>query len=152
MKKLIMQLVLVLTMAFGLGMGTSALADNVVSRGETQVGITFTGNPTTRISDDKIPNGKTPTKTSSAATTVSHGNDLRRNGTGGSTADNANPGKKKAGVTALKAAAADVLAGRLPQTSEVQSLLADLVGILLLIVVILATIIYHQARQLREKE
>ncbi|WP_204119998.1 hypothetical protein [Levilactobacillus wangkuiensis] len=151
MKKLIMQLVLVLTMAFGLGMGTSALADNVVSRGETQVGITFTGNPTTRISDDKIPNGKTPTKTSGAATTATHGHDLRRDGAGGSTADNANPGKK-AGVTALKAAAADVLAGRLPQTSEVQSLLADLVGILLLIVLILVAIIYHQARQLQEKE
>jgi len=52
----------------------------------------------------------------------------------------------------LKAAAADVLAGRLPQTSEVQSLLADLVGILLLIVLILVAIIYHQARQLQEKE
>ncbi|TGD19731.1 hypothetical protein [Levilactobacillus suantsaiihabitans] len=160
MKKFIMKLMLVLTLACVLSLGTSALADNVVSRGETQVGITFTGSSVTGTADDEIPTGKTPMKIPSAADTAerhgrSGGTQRTQNGRAGATATTPNTSvaqPRKHGLWAAKAAAADMLAGRLPQTNEVQSLLADMVGILLLLVVILAAIVYWQARLLRERE
>jgi len=144
-KKVLLQLALLLVVASGLGMGTSALAQTVGnSSGTTQVGIRFTDNRASTLShggdsatiDGSIPNG---TK-------------RNRNGSGTGDAVNSPTSNGRSGVTTLRAAAADTLAGRLPQTSEARMFLASLVGIFLLIALILALLINQQARLLREKE
>ncbi|MFC6260509.1 hypothetical protein [Levilactobacillus fujinensis] len=164
MNKTLKQLMLVLTLVLGLGMGTSTLAKaQTTDTGSTSVGITFTGNnsrtstttpvtPTVKDGsdgdaiNDTIPDGTKVTKTSTPKT--------------GSAADTvtpvststASPRKGGSGVAAVKSTMAALAAGRLPQTGEVQSILADLVGILLLMVLILGLVVYHQARLLRERE
>lgn len=145
MKKILLRLALLLIVASGIGMGTSALAQTVNNRSRTtQVGIRFTGNSKSELSrggdsatiDRSIPNG---TK-------------RNRNGLGAGDAVNSPTSNGRSGVTTLRAAAADTVAGRLPQTSEARMFLASLVGIFLLIALILALLIYQQARLLREKE
>ncbi|MDT6979540.1 LPXTG cell wall anchor domain-containing protein [Levilactobacillus zymae] len=159
MTKKFMQLMLVLTLILGFSGGTSALA--ATGTGHTTTGITFVGGPTNTTngssselnsngagangttaadngtdpdgaaSNKKIPNGKKPiTKT-------------------GKSADQVAPTTHRSAVKAITTA---VLSGRLPQTNEVQSVLIELIGLLLLVVLVLSIIIRRQARLLREKE
>ncbi|WP_261809314.1 LPXTG cell wall anchor domain-containing protein [Levilactobacillus humaensis] len=135
MKKLILRVVLVLTLVLGLGASTPALALDVYHTGRTEAGITFTPNPNAKptvhngssgaLVDPKIPSAKKPTVTKTKT-------------------------KPSTGVL-VRSAAADVIAGKLPQTNEVQALLVSMVGFLLLIVLMLLALIYRQARLLRER-
>jgi len=158
MNRTLKQLMLVLTLICGLAMGTSTLAKaQTTDTGSTSTGITFIGNgsqrstvdPTTPtvhegsdgdIANGGIPDGTKPTQVASK----------------GSADDTASPvttpRKGGSGAAAVKSAVAAIASGRLPQTGEVQSILADLVGILLLMVLILGLVVYHQARLLRERE
>lgn len=135
MKKLILRIVLVLTVALGLGASTPALALDVYHTGQTNGSITFTPNPNAKpaihkgssgaLVDPKIPGGDKPTVTKTKT-------------------------KPSTGVL-VRSAAADVIAGKLPQTNEVQALLVSTVGFLLLIVLMLLALIYRQARLLNER-
>lgn len=136
MKKIITRLVLVIIVAIGFGAGTSALARTTNSSGVTTTGVTFTGSPTkvTRGGggDTGVPNG--PVKPKPA------------NGGSGAMIT---PGRHSRAKT-LKATAADIVAGKLPQTSDAQMMLVSLVGFFLLIVLLLLALIYRQARKLQE--
>lgn len=135
MRKLVLKVVLVVTVILGLGASTPALALDVYHTGQTQAGITFTPNPNAKLAihkgssgalvDPKIPSAKKPTITKTKA-------------------------KPSTGVL-VKSAAADVIAGRLPQTNEVQALLVTMVGFLLLVALMLLALIYRQARLLGER-
>ncbi|WP_125681612.1 LPXTG cell wall anchor domain-containing protein [Levilactobacillus yonginensis] len=145
MKKVLLRLVLLLIVASGLEMGTSALAQTVSnSSGTTQVGIRFTDNHTSNLSHGGDP--------ATIDGSIPNGTKRNKNGLGAGDALNPPTSNGRSGVTTLRAAAADTVAGRLPQTSEARMFLASLVGIFLLIALILALLIYQQARLLREKE
>ncbi|MGX6427575.1 LPXTG cell wall anchor domain-containing protein [Levilactobacillus yonginensis] len=142
MKKFIFRLVLMFAVVLGLGMETSALARTTGS-GATHVGVSF------------INHSPVPQKGSDGDIGVPTGHKRAKDSdnskkTDGATVDPGNK-KKRAMGTALTSAAADVVAGRLPQTSEAQMLLTSLVGIFLLIAIILAILVYRQARQLQER-
>ncbi|WP_164511480.1 LPXTG cell wall anchor domain-containing protein [Levilactobacillus cerevisiae] len=132
MKKILLRVVLVLTLVLGFSASTPALAKHVFSTGTTEAGITFTANPNAEtgraaaIVDRQIPSAKKATVTKKTV-------------------------KPSPGVL-VKTAAADVIAGRLPQTNETQALLVTMLGLLLLIVMLLLALIYRQARLLRERE
>lgn len=157
MKKLIGSLILTLTVILGLSLRVPGLADTTTQ--QTTVGITFTDDATTGGQHDQA---TTPKQGSASATTTA--NRTIPNGKQPLTQTGQAADQKSAEATAtttaakrrhpatLKAAAADLLAGRLPQTSDVQTVLINLIGILLLIVVILSLIIRRQARLLRERE
>ncbi|WP_143462394.1 RodZ family helix-turn-helix domain-containing protein [Levilactobacillus enshiensis] len=170
MKGKLKQLVLVFALILGVVMGTSTLANaQTAGNKSTSVGITFIGN------GSQVSTGSNPDTVDPATPTVKDGsdgdaiNDAIPDGTkvtktatpkNGGSADTAAPvstvatapQKGGSGASAVKSAVAALAAGRLPQTGEVQSILADLVGILLLMVLILGLIVYHQARLLRERE
>lgn len=143
MKKFIMWFVLTLTLTVGVGMGTPALAKTVVgTSGTTQTSVYIIGNPETPVETKgaaDLPAG--PIKKKSAGNTQTAGD---------------NNGKKKSTpanlATVVKAGSADLIAGRLPQTSESRMFLMSVFGLLLLIVAILSMIVYHQARLLKERE
>lgn len=142
MKKFLIRLLLMLCVTFGLGMGTSALAQTVTrSSGSTTVGVRFVNNNINHGGDPAIIDGSIPT-----------GKHSTKEKDGAGDAVNSPTSNGRSGVTTLRAAAADTVAGRLPQTSEARMFLASLVGIFLLIALILALLIYQQARLLREKE
>jgi len=142
MKRIIMWVVLTLTLIVGVGAGTPALAKTVVGTGgTTQTSVYIVGNPQkSRLAAlvNNIPSGTTPT-------TGSDGDEV--------TGTPTNSRKSTPAVaTVVKAGSADLVAGRLPQTSESRMFLMSIFGILLLIVLILSVIVYRQARLLRERE
>lgn len=146
MKRILAKLGLIFVLALGIYAGTSVLA-RASTTGDTKVGITFVGGNSQSqkpksggTGNEGIPTGKTPTKTTSGT------DDDTVNG--GKKANQQSPKKVSAVKTLLRAAAT----GRLPQTNGVQSLLLNLVGILLLLVLILMAVIYRLARKLRERE
>lgn len=143
-------LIVLATLSLGIGVGSSALAATTTSDGHTSAGITFEGNTSSNSSSAgsdsvnpggagdgttdnsvDIPNGKTPT---------------------GSKGDRITGKPAQTLGKTIHKTAADLLSGRLPQTGETQSVLIGLVGILLLLVIILATVVIRQARLLRERE
>ncbi|TGD19735.1 hypothetical protein [Levilactobacillus suantsaiihabitans] len=151
MKKLVMQLVLVLTLMIGVGAGTPALAKTVSGTGgTTRTSVYIVGNANlARLTagnhadegDGNVPSGDKPTTA---------GNDADQS------VNNRQPAKKKSApgavVTMVKAGSADLIAGRLPQTSESRVFLMSVFGLLLLTVLMLSLIVYHQARLLKERE
>lgn len=155
MKKAIVRLILGLALMIGVGVGTPALASTVAgTSGTTKTSVTIIGNPTaSRLASGtgadeaskNVPDGKQPT---AKAKNQSQGQADQVNGN--------QPVKKKSApgavVTMVKAGSADLIAGRLPQTSESRVFLMSVFGLLLLIVLILSTIVYHQARLLKERE
>lgn len=147
MKKFIFRLVLMFAVVLGLGMETSALARTTGS-GVTHVGVSFINhspaNPSVKPKKGQADDIGVPTVQKK---NKDNGN---KKGNDGATVDPRNK-NKRAGATVLTSAAADVVAGRLPQTSEAQMLLTSLVGIFLLIAIILAILVYRQARQLQER-
>ncbi|WP_258115766.1 LPXTG cell wall anchor domain-containing protein [Levilactobacillus yiduensis] len=144
MKKLIMWFVLTLTLTIGVGMGTPALAKTVVgTSGTTQTSVYIIGNP------------EAQTRTSGAAADLPAG-PIKKKSAGDTQTAGDNNGKKKSTpanlATVVKAGSADLIAGRLPQTSESRMFLMSVFGLLLLIVAILSMIVYHQARLLKGRE
>lgn len=140
MKKILLRVILVLVLVLGFGANTPALARHVFGTGTTQAGITFVANPNSQKGDD---------------------GDAVNTGKAGALVDEKIPSGKKVTVTKnpvtspgvlVKSAAADIIAGRLPQTNETQALLVTLLGLMLLIVMILLGLVYHQARLLKERE
>lgn len=134
MKKVLIRILLVLTLIMSFSASTPALAKHVFSTGTTNGGITFIANPNqpkaqtgsaAALVDQQIPSAKQVTVTKHVVTSP---------------------------AVLVKSAAADVIAGRLPQTNETQALLVTLLGLLLLIVMVLLGLVHHQARLLREKE
>jgi len=151
-KKLIMSVILSVTLVVGVGVGTPALATTVGGTGgTTQMGVHIIGNPQQqRLADlvDQIPSGQTPT-------TGADGDRLTGSQPTASKKTGSKTGNKQtvpgAVVTAVKSGSADLVAGRLPQTSESQLFLVSLFGMLLLMVVVLAMLVYQQARRIRER-
>lgn len=153
MKKVVRYLILVLTLMIGIGAGTPALANPVKgTSGITKTSVYIIGNPNAKrltsgnradTGSGNVPDGKQPTATS------------KHQGQADQAAGN-QPTKQKSApgavVTMVKAGSADLMAGRLPQTSESRIFLMSVFGLLLLIVLILSTIVYHQARLLKERE
>jgi LPXTG-motif cell wall-anchored protein len=153
MKRIFMRLVLVLTVLIGLGAGTPALATTVGGTGgNTGTAVTIHANPNAAKLDgsgvgagadegsDTIPNGKKPSIKNKTQ-------DDQATATGNKKASPA-----AAVATVVKAGSADLIAGRLPQTSESRMFLTSIFGLLLLIVLILSVTVYRQARLLRERE
>lgn len=159
MKKLMGSLILTLTIILGLSLSVPGLADTTTTQ-QTTVGITFTDDTTTGGQHDQATTPKQggASATTTANRTIPNGKKPLTKQTGqaadqeNSKATATTKQAKRRHPTTLKAAAADLLAGRLPQTSDVQTVLINLIGILLLIVVILSLIIRRQARLLRERE
>ncbi|MFC6290441.1 hypothetical protein [Levilactobacillus angrenensis] len=148
-----MQLLLAFTLMLGLSMTISTLVQ-ADSTGNSKVGITIVNNQVTTIKGhagdtemQNIPDGKSPTRSSTSLRT-SHDGDTA---SGQRATGQSQVAPRKTKRSAIHEVATAIATGRLPQTSEVQSLLTNLVGILLLIVLVLAMIVYHQARLLREK-
>jgi len=157
MKKLIMRLVLVLTVLVGVGAGTPALANTVGGTdGHTSTSVKITANPNaTRLDlsgggsgagadsgSDTIPDGKKPASKTKLADQA-----------GDNTANKNKKASPAAAVaTVVRSGSADLIAGRLPQTSGSRMFLTTIFGLLLLIVLILSVTVYRQARLLRERE
>jgi len=145
MKKLIMWVILTLTLIVGVGIGTPALAKTVIGTGgSTQTKVYIVGNPQQgRLAAlvDNIPNGTKPTTGSDGDQVTGTQNGNKKNGS-----------PAAAVATVVKSGSADLIAGRLPQTSESRMVLTSIFGLLLLIVLILSVTVYRQARLLRERE
>jgi len=142
MKKIGLEFMVLLTMVLGLGMGTSALA-RTTGNGVSQVGVTFTSHTSklgsgagADVANEAIPTGENPVRSSKGATSTV----------------NKKASPAAAVATVVKAGSADLIAGRLPQTSESRMFLTSIFGLLLLIVLILSVTVYRQARLLRERE
>ncbi len=145
------------TLAVGIGTGTSALATTVGGTGgTTQTSVTIKANPNATRSQS--PTGEVGDEGDAGATVIPNGKKLtaKNQGQADSAVANNQPTKQKSApgavVTMVKAGSADLMAGRLPQTSESRIFLMSVFGLLLLIVLILSTIVYHQARLLKERE
>lgn len=160
--------ILVVAGGLSLSWSISSSADE-----QTQTGITFvdknsgsvpaTPNPADPDDQDDtgkpiIPDGKKPiNKDITMGLSGDNGikDDKLING-GDAASKTENPNKTNSGQPSVKKVISDVthalISGRLPQTNESQSVLVELVGLLLLIVLILSVIVYHQLRLLREKE
>lgn len=169
MKKIIRRLVAVSAVALGLGFGTTAFAESTDSGASTgtQVGITIVnnnpsgggggngGNPAVDTGDD----GDTIDPNGDGGTVINGGDGANING---DIPNGHNPttsvtsphsaANKPAGAVAsvVHAGAADLVAGRLPQTGESQVFLASVFGLFLLIAIILLAVVRWQARLLRE--
>jgi LPXTG-motif cell wall-anchored protein len=136
-----------------LGTGTSALATTVGGTGgTTQTSVTIKANPNATRS--QAPTSEAGDEGDAEATAIPNGQKPTAKNQG--PADQLAGAKKKSApgavVTMVKAGSADLIAGRLPQTSESRVFLMSVFGLLLLTVLMLSLIVYHQARLLKERE
>ncbi|WP_204120348.1 MULTISPECIES: LPXTG cell wall anchor domain-containing protein [Levilactobacillus] len=144
MKRTLIRIVLVLTLVLGFSASTPAFAEHVFNIGQTNAGITFVANPNAKKKAGT--GGDNGAETGRAAAIADQQIPTADKATVTRTPAKASPG------VLVKMAAADVIAGRLPQTNEAQALLVTLLGLLLLIVMALLALIYRQARLLKERE
>lgn len=119
---------LILALASGVNVSLAGYA-KTVSQDSTQIGITLRQRDIPNAGHDAtIPSGQKPTKTSPNKTTP-----------------------KKKPSSAIRELASAAKTGKLPQTSDVQTLLVTLVGGLLFFSLILVGAICRQAWLLREE-